>query len=350
MITTKKMYELFETGFLMQRQNPGGSSPYLKGYLLGFAGTVNILDALDPATKKGEIKLKIGNGEVQTRAVNFGAAVPVPSSPEQEDPIDPEEEEETIALDLANLTPAQAAAVLQAAGFADCKFSVDEETNRLKLAPLNGSVRWMQIYGDLAAALGFGNCKLGEGKGCFLWASFDGDLKTAAETENWEENKEIVNDSPLGTPVKYTIPGKRSGTNIVLTDRIASRLAKQMINGGIWKGGTVDEPETYEPPAPDNNEPRNVDVFTYSNLMDKYNNNQGSEAFVRERMYVGCVGSMKRSGGGGSFSDSEYSLTANSYTGEDGKEHASPKESDYTPAQWEALGMKGVVVADWENA
>ena len=324
MITTKKLYELFESQWLMQRQNPGGESPYLKKRLLGFVGTINILDALNLA-KEGVLKLKIGNGAVQVRTVDFTD-------------VNPEE-----------LTPADAADILDDAGFTGCEFAVDAETGRLKLAALDVNVKWLQIYGDLAAALRFGNCQFKQGKGSYLWASMDGDLKSAAETENWEENTEITNESTLGAPVKVTIPGKRSGTSFVLTDRISSRSAQQMINGGIWLSGSETEPERYEPPSPSDSETRRVDVFTFSKIFDKNNNSLGSEAFVRERMYIGCVGRVIRSGGAGSFNDSEYSLTADSYTDE-GIEKSSPRISDYTQSQWEALGMNNVIVTDWENA
>jgi len=327
MITTRKLYELFETKWLMVRQNPGGKSPYIQGYLLGFAGIINIEEALDPVNKTGIIKLKIGNGEVQTQEVDFSDT-------------DPDE-----------LIPVHAAGALNAAGFTGCTFGVDDETGRLKLTPTNPAVKWVQIYGDLAAALHFGNCRHNEGKGCFIWASFDGDLKSAAETEQWTEDKVIENDSPRGVPVKFTSPGKRTGTKIVLADRLSSRMAKQMINGGRWIDGTVSTPEIYEPPTPgDNSENGRVDVFTYSEIFDKNNSTEGDEAFIRERMYIGCVGKQQRSGGAGSHSDSEYTLTAADYTGEDGKQHASPRESDFTQAQWDALQMSGVIVDDWEAA
>jgi len=325
-ITTKKLWELFEVCWLLMRQNPGGKSPYLQGYLLGFAGTINILDAIDPVTKTGQIKVKVGNGTVQVKTVDFSAANP------------------------AALTPSAAATALEAAGFEDCEFSVDPETNRLKLAPAAETVKWIQIYGDLAASLNFGNCRNGEGKGCYLLPSFDGDLKTVAETEEWGEDKKIENDSPLGTKVTYTVPGKRGGTQIVITDRLASREAKQMINGGIWLSGDVDHPEVYEPPVASGDETRRVDLFTFSKVFEKVDNTEGDEAFVRERMYIGGVGHMKRTGGSGSWSDSEYTLTFGTYIGDDGKEHASPMETDYSQAQWESLNLDGVFEADWANA
>ena len=320
-IVTTQLWELFEAEWMMMRQNPGGSSPYLKGYLLGFTGIINILEALDPAARTAILKIKVGNTGVQEKTANFTAATPT------------------------ELNPTGAAAV-----FTGCEFSVDAETGRLKLAPSDPSVKWIQIYGDLAGALNFGNCRYAQGKGCYLWPSFDGDLKTFAETEQWSEDKVIENDSPLGTTVKYTKAGNRTGTQIIVTDRISSYAAKQIINGGIWISGSSTTPETYEPPTTRDDEPRRLDVFSYSKIFEKNDNTEGDEKFVRERMYIGCVGHQIRSGGAGSWSDSEYSLTAGSYIGEDGREHASPKESNYTQALWEALQMSNILVYDWENA
>jgi hypothetical protein len=328
----KRLYELFEYAWIMMRQNPGGKSAYLLGYLLGFAGTVNIEGALEPAgasdptAKKATLKIKVGSGAVQTQKIDFTDA------------------------EYTELTPAAAVEALEDAGFTDCEFSVDPETKRLKLAPLDDKVRFIQIYGDLAAALHFGNCKLNEGKGCYLWGSLDGDLKSAAETENWEEDKKIENDSQLGKKVTYTIPGKRGGTQLVLTDRLASREAKQMINGGILIAGSADKPEVYEPPAESGGDFRKVDVFTYSKIMEKYDNVEGDEKYIRERAYFGGVGHMARTGGAGNWTDSEYTVTVGSYTGDDGQERASPRESDYTRAQYEALGLDGIIVDDWEAA
>jgi len=325
MITTKKLRELFEVGWLMMRQNPGGTSPYLHGYLLGFVGEIDIQDVVD-SENKAILKIKVGNGAVQTKEVDFSAY-----SPE-------------------SLMPGAAASALNAAGFTGCQFSVDSDTRRLKLAPTDVGVKFIQIYGNLAAALNFGNCRKDEGKGCYLFASLGGDLKSVAETENWGEDKKIENDSPTGKKVTYTVSGKRGGTQIVLTDRIASREAKQMINGGIWIEGGVTTPEVYEPPVDTGSETRKVDVFTYSKIMEKDDNTEGDEKFIRERLYVGGVGHMARSGGTGSWTDSEYTLTFGSYIDNNDKEHASPRESDYTKAQYEALGMNNIIEQDWANA
>jgi len=327
MISRRNRYELFETNWLMMSQNPGGKSPYLQGHLLGFVGTINILEAIDAINKTGTIKIKIGNGDVQEQLVDFSGSTP------------------------ASLTPSVAVTALNSAGFTGCVFSVDSETGRLKLSPNDASIIWVQIYGDLAAALHFGDCRFNEGKGCYILPSFDGDLKSVAETEQWDEDTTIENDSPLGVPVKYTVPGKRSGTQIVVTDRLSLWAAKQMINGGRWISGTENTPDIYEPPASANSRPGRVDVFTYSVVFDKMSNVEGDEAFVRERMYIGCIGRQTRTGGAGTnFKDSEYTLTAADYVGDNGKDYASPRETDFTRVQWDALGMNDILVKDWENA
>jgi len=329
MITSRKFYELFETKWLMQRQNPGSKSPYLQGFLLGFTGTIDISDALDNS-EKGIIKLKIGNGNVHSVPVDFST-------------VDPK----TLSVQDAVEVLSEA---LTKAGVTDCDFdSDDEDTKRLKLSPKLGTVKWVQIYGDLAAALQFGNCRLNEGKGCFVFASFDGDLKSAAETEQWQDDKTIENDSPRGTLLKFTMPGKRTGSQIVITDRMSSRVAKQMINGGRLTS-SLGNPERYEPPTGANSEPGRVDVFTYSEIYNKNENTIGDEVYIRERMYIGCIGKQNRTGGAGNWSDSEYTLTAVDYVGEDGKDYSSPVETDFSQAQWDALQMSDIIVADWETA
>ena len=324
MIKTKRLRELFEVSWLMMRQNPGGQSAYLQGYLLGFNGTVDISEAFGTA-QKAELKIKVGNGLVQTREVNLSGMT-------------------------SEINVPTAVSTLEAAGFEDCVFGQDDATKRLKLTPTKSDARFIQIYGDLAAALHFGDCRLNEGKGCYLWASMDGDLKSVAETENWEEDKKIENDSPLGKKVTYTVRGRRESTQIVVADRIASREAKQMLNGGRWFSKTETESEMYEPPVGMGNAVGKVDVFTFSKIMDKFDNIEGDEAYVRERLYIGGIGRMARTGGAGSWTDSEYTLTFNTYTDSEGDDHASPRETDYTQAQWDRFGLPGVIVDDWASA
>lgn len=327
MIATKKLRELFEVSWLMMRQNPGGYSPYLQKHLLGFNGIIDISDA--NAGSAG-VKIRVGNGQVHT-------IEPVFTAP-----------------DLASLTPTKAKEALNSAleseEIDDCTFDVDTDTERLMLKASDSGVRFIQIYGDLAAALQFGDCRFREGKGCYLLASMDGDLKSVSETENWEEDKKIENETSFGSKVTYTVRGRRESTQIVVSDRIASREAKQMLNGGKLYKESQNGPEIYEPPVASGHLPGKVDVFTYSKIMDKDESVEGDEAYVRERVYIGGLGRMVRTGGAGSWIDSEYTLTFNTYMDDSNEEHASPREADYTKSQWDSLGLSGVIVDDWEHA
>ena len=331
MVKTKKLRELFEVKWLMMRQNPGGHSPYLHGYLLGFKGDIDISKEFGNATT-ASVKIKVGNGEVKTLTINLS---------------------EINNVDTAIYTLNSERTTINNNEF-EFEFEKDEKTGRLKLRPTDKYVRFIQIWGDLAAALQFGDCRLNEGKGCYLWASFDGDLKSVAETENWEEDRKIENDSPMGNKVTYTIRGRRESTQIVVSDRIASREAKQMINGGRWTSKNENDPERYYPPVGTSRAPGKVDVLTFSKILDKEDSTEGDEAFVRERFYIGGIGRMARTGGAGSWTDSEYTLTFNTYTCIDSNNKAfelgSPRESDYTMAQWDLFELSGVIVDDWENA
>jgi hypothetical protein len=323
---SNRLYELFESAWLAQRQNPGGISPYLSGHLLGFAGTIDITSVIDPLAKTGVVKLKVGGAAVQTKTLDFSDGTP------------------------AALTPSAAIEVFEAANFTGVTFSLDADTNRLRVDPTDTSIKFLQIYGDLAGALNFGNCRYTEGKGCYLYPSIDDDLKTIAETVNWSEDTVIENDGAYGSKTKYTRAGNRSDVQLVITDKVMSIAMKQMINGGQWLPKTASAPETYLPPTPNDNETRRVDIYSYSNIFSKNDNTEGDETRILERIYFGCIGHMAQTGGAGSWKDSEYTLTAAAYVDEAGKEQASPREHYFTPSEYEAYQLRNVVVRDWENA
>jgi hypothetical protein len=127
---------------------------------------------------------------------------------------------------------------------------------------------------------------------------------------------------------------------------------KQMIDGGTWIPGSITEPETYNPPGPDDDpNERRVDVHIFTNLFANKQNSAGSHTHVQEEVYIGCVGHTTEAGGAGSWTDGQYDLTAASYQDAEGNEQNSPLSKFYTQAQWEALNLAdGIIVRDWEEA
>jgi hypothetical protein len=321
-------YKLWARYWTCRRQNPGGSSPLVEKKLLGFAGIIDISAAITADTKVGEIKVKVGTGPVQTGNANFSAAVP------------------------DALTPTAAATVLNALAFTGIDFGVDPETGRLMAEATDTSVKYIQIYSELAGALNFGDCRYKRGRGSYFYNGFTGDLKSATPTINWNEDTTIENDNGWGDKVVYTSPGNRGTAQISIVDRRMSIELKQMIDGGTWTPGSITEPESYNPPGPDDDpNERRIDVHIFTNLFTNKNDTAGSSTHVQEEVYIGCVGHTTESGGAGGWTDGQYDLTAASYQDEDGEEQNSPLSKFYTQAQWEALNLAdGIIVKNWETA
>ncbi|MDR2660245.1 MAG: hypothetical protein LBC27_09730 [Spirochaetaceae bacterium] len=311
-----------------RRQNPGGTSPLIDGKLLGFAGIIDISTALTSDTKVGEIKVKAGTGPVQKGNANFSAASP------------------------AALTPTAAATVLNALAFNGVTFGVDTATGRLMAQASDISVKYIQIYSELAGALNFGDCRYKRGYGSYFYNGFTGDLKSATPTENWNEDTTVENDNGWGDKIVYTSPGNRGTAQISIVDRRLSIEMKQMVDGGTWIPGTATEPEQYNPPGPDDDpNERRIDVHVFTHLFSNKQNTSGSQTHVEEKIYIGCVGHSTEAGGAGSWTDGQYDLTAASYKDLDGVEQNSPRSNFYTRSQWEALNMQhGIVVDNWAEA
>jgi hypothetical protein len=315
---------------MARRQNPGGTSPYLDGKLLGFAGVIDITPALDPITKKAKLAVKVGTGAVQVKEADFSATP------------------------YSTLAPGGAAAVLEAAGFTGVEFETDAETGRLALKATDPSIKYVQIYSDLAAALNFGDCRYTEGYGCYFYNGFTEDLKSATPTISNNENIVIENDNGWGDKVSYTRPGSRGSAQIDIVDRRVSNTMKQMVEGGTLKRGSATEPDIYEPPGVADVGERRLDVHIFTDLFNQKNNAAGSQFRIQEDVYIGCVGHIAESSAGGAWAESTYSLMTGGYTDPNEpdpkkREKNSPKSLYYNRSQWEALNMKAIVEIDWER-
>jgi hypothetical protein len=307
---------------MAKRQNPDGT-PATAQRTLGFAGTIDITNVL--TSGKAKLAVKAGTSAVQVKEIDFSASTP------------------------DALTPAEAVIALTAAGFIGVTFSVDAKTGRLMAAASDSSEIWLQVYSDLAGALNFGGCRYTEGKGCYLYPSFDDDVKSAIPTVNWSEDTVIENDGAYGRKTKYTIPGKRDTVTLAIIDKVASNEFKQMVDGGKWIK-VSGQPEVYEPPTGNDQGERRLDIYCYTYLFVDDSNVKGGQRFIEEDLYVGAVGHASKVIAAGAWTDSQYDFTVGEYTDTNDEHHACPKETKYTRAQWEELNIaNGVIVRDWES-
>jgi hypothetical protein len=316
-------YKTWAKWWIARRQNPGGNSPEIDGCLYGFVDTVDLTAAVSAGATV--LKVKVGTGVVQKK---------------------------TITLTAGAHTTNGIAAALTTAGFTGVNFTVEATVGSINLGRLKATPstagQVVQIYGDLAGALGFGGCKYKQGRGCYFYNGFTNDLKSATPSVNWNEDTTIENDNGWGDKVVLIIPGGRGTAQLAVVDRRVSNEFRQMVDGGTWTPGSATAPESYDPPGPgaDMND-RLLEVRVYTLLYTNRRNKEGQQTHVQEDVYYGCSGHSTEAGGGGSWTDAQYDLTAASYA-KDGTEYFPPHSNYYTRALWDTTNIKGLIEADWD--
>ena len=319
-VSTDNVKPLFAFAWMARRQNPDGK-PATAQNTLGFVGTIDITSVL--TSGRANLLIKVGTSTVQKKSVDFSDATP------------------------AALTPAAAVIALSAAGFTGVQFSVDSETGRLKAATTDTSEQWLQIYSELAGALDFGNCRKAGGKGCYLYPSFDDDMKSAIPTTNRTDETVIENDGAFGRKTKLVIPGSRDTVTLQILDKVSSNEFKQMVEGGTLTLPTANTPEKYSPPKSSDNAERRLDVWVFTYLFTQDQNTKGSYSFVQQDLYLGAVGAVSKVITAGAWTDTQYDFTCAEQTDYDGEIRPVPEEIKFDRSQWDALNLVSVIERDW---
>jgi len=317
------MAQFATTGFVIRRTNPGGRIASAER-LLGFAGVVDLAGAVDADTKKGTVRLKRNTQEWFDVELDFSPVASIIEATVQE------------TVTVFNTALALAAV-------SDIAASVDADTSRLKLA-LTSAVPYpdLQIKSKLAGALNFGGCRLNEGLGSYWKKYINDEVKSIAPAVDRTENENIDSEGALGTITRITIKGHRNGTALVITTKFLDQELKQMVEGGKFYPSDGIHPAGYEPPLSDDQSTPNCTVITFSPMYDKGQSNAGQEIAYKSDTYYACLGTVGDvSSDSKAIADHTYNLTANEYKDENGTRHAPPKEGLYTPAQWEALNVRG---------
>jgi hypothetical protein len=317
------MAQFATTGFVIRRTNPGGKMA-LADRLLGFAGVVDLADAVDATTKKGSVSLKRNTQEWFDVELDFSLVASI---------IEVSVQETVTVFNTA----------LAAASITDVTASVDADTSRLRLAFTSGvPYPDLQIKSKLAGALNFGGCRMNEGLGCYWKKYINDEVKSIAPTVDRTENENIDSEGALGTITRITIKGHRNGVALVITTKYLDQELKQMVEGGRFYPSDGINPAGYEPPLSDDLAAPNCTVMTFSPMYDKGQSNEGQEVAYKSDTYYACLGTVGDvSSDAKAIADHTYNLNANEYTDENGTRHAPPKEGLYTPAQWEALNVRG---------
>jgi hypothetical protein len=313
-------------GFIIKRCNPDGKIADAQN-MTGFVGEVDITPILD-SDGKAKLTVKLGFNPQETKDVDFSESSP------------------------AELTPINAVSALNAASFTGVVFSVNADSGRLQVKPKDAyqTITELQIYGVLAGALNFGNCRLNEGLGCYYKYYIDDEVITIAETVDRTENENVDLEGAQGTLTRITIKGHRNGVSVAVTTKYLDYELSQMIEGGKYFMGTVDTPAKYSPPRTNDTRDMLCTLETFDPMYQTGESLEGQEIAIKSNLYPAAIGSNGDvSTGAKTIAQFSYNFSANEY-----KDAASgdtinpPLQSLYTPAQWEARNLAGLLL-DFSN-
>jgi hypothetical protein len=296
---------------------------------LGFAGAIDITPVL--TGNSAELRIKVGTGAWQTKTVSFASATP------------------------ASLTVSAAVTALNAAAFTGCTFSADAASGRLLLRATETGQTEIQIYGYLAGALNFGNCRAFEGLGCYYRDYItEDDTITIQPAVQKDDNERIEQEGSHGTKTTIVIAGGRNGEDLTVTTKPLDYEFWQMVQGGKYKRGTATAPAEYEPPLPGDPAVIGAPLMTILKVDPIYPANieslEGQEIVAKTSLYYATLGSVgDESGGAKSLTQFTYTFSAGIYVDEGGVKHANPLNKQYTSGQWEALNLRGLILPQPED-
>jgi len=208
-------------GLRIMRSNPDGTLPVASRFL-GFANTADLSAVL--TADKGDLTVKI-DGTEDTNEVDF-----------------------TAALDNTAVTVAEAVSALTTAAFTGITWSADAATGRLKGVSASGA--YVQVYGEIAAALGFGQGIVHGGEGLKFYKFFNDETISIGLPKNIKDKEEIDLEGAKGTITRMVLGAKLQGLSPVLTLKIKDYDLLELIQGGTYDRSL----NTYDPPTSDESE------------------------------------------------------------------------------------------------
>lgn len=297
-------------GFRAMRNNPDGTNP-TASRLIGFASTCDLTDIGTDLI--ASMSIKVDGGTVDTQDVDFAAAV-----------------------DITAVTVAEAITALTAASFTGMTWSADSTTGRLKGVSATGT--YVQIYGDLAPLLDFGQGIDHGGQGLVFVKAFD-DLISIGLPKNIKAREEIELEAGDGTLTTMIIEAILKGLNpaIVMTDKNYDMLE-------LIQGGTYDRTAgTYEPPTSAITSHPSFWLDVYSRLYSQGTKKREDLAGYERAVIRNCSGiESDIAHEAKTWANYGFAVTAAEYEDENGTVSAAYVESTPTAAQFATLDPENV--------
>ncbi|MCL2805275.1 MAG: hypothetical protein FWD26_04990 [Treponema sp.] len=333
MIENKEVYGRFAAfARRIKRNNPDSNRTAATAErTLGFTGIIDITNVLD-AQNKAELSVKLNNGDWVKDTVDFNNYTP------------------------ANLTPENAAAALNASGFPGVEFGVDPKTKRLLFKasvvekveiPRHPEIiifkTEIQIKGELAGALDFGQCRKHGGFGCYWVKDFDDHDISYGFAYDRREDEQIDLEGNRGTVTRMVLPGNILGVNFALATKFKDDELTNMIQGGELIPGTANTPSLYIIP---NSEFRASPSFTCEIFLPLYGHGTSTMdqiTAMERRIFPNCTGSEGDvPAEAKAWANYSYNIKATEPRDEHGKTSPSFLVPQYTWDQYDALHIEDI--------
>ena len=311
-INRKQRFATF--GIRFGRHNPDGTIPTAMKFL-GFANTVDLSGVL--VADKAELTIKIDAETPETIKVDFSS-------------VDNDEK----------VTVEEAIAALTLAGFDGVTWSKDARTGRLKGSADTGKI--VQVYGELAPALDFGQALKHGGEGLKVISFVDDEAISIGLPKDIKDKEEIDSEGANGTITRMVIGAMLQGISPVVTLKQKDYNFVEMVQGGKLDR----EAGTYDPPLSKESEHPTFWAEIFSPIYNEGTNKQGDmcgyeRTLLRSMMGMEADVPVEAK----AFAQYAYNLVATEYSEFiDGEEVKFPayQEGTITVEEFEALKLRQV--------
>jgi hypothetical protein len=300
------------SGFRIMRANPDGTLPVASRFV-GFTGTADLSGVL--TTHLANLTVKV-DGTSETKSVDFSAAV-----------------------DETAVTVAEAVTALTTSAFTGITWSSESGTSRLKGVSASGT--YVQVTGNLAAALDFGQGITFGGQGLEFLKYFNDETMSIGLSKNMKDKEEIDSEGALGTITRMVIGQKLQGLSPVITLKIKDYALLELIQGGVYDRTST--PSTYDPPLSDESEHPTFWVEIYSPIYSagttKLESKDGYEKILI-RSCIGMEGDVPIEAK--AWASYAFNIEATEYIDESSVKHPAYQESTITLSQFTTLDVTNV--------
>jgi len=300
-------------GVRFQRLNGDGTIPRADRFL-GFAGTVDLSGVLE--NDKATLAIKIDSEPARIAEIDFSDVA-----------------------DETKVTVEESITALTDSSLTGLAWSKDTKTTRLKGAATASGAKVIQIYGDLAAALDFGQSLKHGGEGLKVISFFDDETISIGLPKDIIDKEEIDIEGAKGTINRMVIGARTQGLSPVVALKEKDYNLLELIQGGKLdrKAGTYDPPLSGESDHPS----FYAEIFSpiYSAGTSKLSDVTGYEKLLLRSMQ-GIEGEVPIETK--AWAQYAYNLTATEYTDENGKKYPAWQEQTITLEEFDAMKVKDI--------